>query len=425
MLVVVNLANPSGNVMTASPPPLSLHIPTPRHRPGDLPDFSDLSVSKAGAVPRPDIATPAKQLTPYADALIRVLDDDGQAVGPWDPKLDEETLRRGLRAMMLTRAYDDRMFRMQRQGKTSFYMKCTGEEAVAVAQALALDLRDMCFPTYRQQGLLIARDWSLVDMMCQVLSNSKDRLKGRQMPVFYSTKEGGFFSISGNLGTQYSQAVGWAMGSALKGDTRIAAGWIGDGATAEGDFHHALTFASVYRAPVILNIVNNQWAISTFQGFAGGEQATFAARASGYGLPGLRVDGNDFLAVYAATQWAAERARNNFGATVIELFTYRAAAHSTSDDPTKYRPAREEEKWPLGDPIERLKHHLIGLGLWTEERHKQQEAEVIDAVTAAAREAESYGTLGSGPSHSAATMFEDIFEDMPWHLREQRQRLGV
>jgi 2-oxoisovalerate dehydrogenase E1 component alpha subunit len=404
---------------------LSLHIPEPKFRPGDQPDFGDLSIPAAGSVPRPDIGVRAKELGAYTDALIRVLDDNSKAVGPWDPKLDPDELRRGLRAMMLTRAYDDRMFRVQRQGKTSFYMKCTGEEAVAVAQALALQNSDMCFPTYRQQGLLIARNWSMVDMMCQVFSNSRDRLKGRQMPVFYSSKEAGFFSISGNLGTQYGQAVGWAMASALKGDTRIAAAWIGDGATAEGDFHHALTFASVYRAPVILNIVNNQWAISTFQGVAGGEQATFAARALGYGLPGLRVDGNDFLAVYAATKWAADRARANHGATVIELFTYRASAHSTSDDPTKYRPAKEEEKWPLGDPIERLKQHLISCGEWSAERHSAQEKEVVEDVTAAAREAESYGTLGSGPTHSASTMFEDIFKEPTWNLREQRQKLGV
>jgi 2-oxoisovalerate dehydrogenase E1 component alpha subunit len=404
---------------------LTLHIPEPKRRPGDEPDFSYVDVSAPGAVPMPDIAAPAKALGAYTESLIRVLDDSGKASGPWDPKLDPEVLRQGLRAMMLTRAYDDRMFRIQRQGKTSFYMKCTGEEAVAVAQALALDRQDMCFPTYRQQGLLVARDWPLVDMMCQVLSNSKDRLKGRQMPVFYSTKEGCFFSISGNLGTQYSQAVGWAMASALKGDTRIAAAWIGDGATAEGDFHHALTFASVYRAPVILNIVNNQWAISTFQGVAGGEEATFAARALGYGLPGLRVDGNDFLAVYAATQWAAERARNNHGATVIELFTYRAAPHSTSDDPTKYRPANEEKLWPLGDPIERLKQHLIGIGEWSEQRHAQQETELEAEVATAAQEAESYGTVGAGPGHSVSTMFDDIFAETPWHLREQRQQLGV
>jgi len=403
---------------------LSLHIPEPKVRPGDQPDFSDLKIPEAGSVPRPDVTVRAKELGAYADTLIRVLDDKGNAVGPWDPKLDPDTLRRGLRAMMLTRAYDERMFRFQRQGKTSFYMKCTGEEAVAVGQALALQNTDMCFPTYRQQGLLITRNWSMVDMMCQVLSNSRDRLKGRQMPVFYSSKQAGFFSISGNLGTQYCQAVGWAMASALKGDTRIAAGWIGDGATAEGDFHHALTFASVYRAPVILNIVNNQWAISTFQGVAGGEQATFASRALGYGLPGLRVDGNDLLAVYAATKWAADRARANHGATVIELFTYRASAHSTSDDPTKYRPAREEEKWPLGDPILRLKQHLIAGGEWSMDRHSAEDKQVAEEVTAAAREAESYGTLGSGPTHSASTMFEDIFKEPTWNLREQRQRLG-
>jgi 2-oxoisovalerate dehydrogenase E1 component alpha subunit len=404
---------------------LNLHIPEPKVRPGDQPDFSYLKIPAAGSVPRPDIAICAKEIGAYTDTLIRVLDDDGNAVGPWDPKLEPETLRRGLRVMMLTRAYDDRMFRVQRQGKTSFYMKCTGEEAVAVAQALALENTDMCFPTYRQQGLLITRNWSMVDMMCQVFSNSRDRLKGRQMPVFYSSKEAGFFSISGNLGTQYCQAVGWAMASALKGDTRIAAAWIGDGATAEGDFHYALTFASVYRVPVILNIVNNQWAISTFQGVAGGEQATFAARALGYGLPGLRVDGNDLLAVYAATKWAADRARANHGATVIELFTYRASAHSTSDDPAKYRPAKEEEKWPLGDPIERLKQHLIVRGEWSVDRHSAQESEVVEEVTTAVREAESYGTLGSGPTHSASTMFEDIFKEPTWNLREQRQQLGV
>jgi len=403
---------------------LSLHIPEPRNRPGVEPDFSLLKLPAAGSVPRPDIETPAGEMRGYVDTLIRVLDPQGQAVGPWDPALDPETLQRGLSAMMLTRAYDERMFRVQRQGKTSFYMKCTGEEAIATAQALALEPDDMCFPTYRQQGLLIARGWSLVDMMCQVYSNSRDRLKGRQMPVFYSSKQAGFFSISGNLGTQYSQAVGWAMASAYKHDRRIAAAWIGEGATAEGDFHHALQFASVYRAPVLLNIVNNQWAISTFQGIAGGEQATFAARALGYGLPGLRVDGNDFLAVYAATRWAADRARSNLGATVIELFTYRASAHSTSDDPSKYRAASEETKWPLGDPIDRLKAHLIGLGEWSDARHAELEQALAAEVLAAAREAESYGTLEDGHTHSPSTMFEDVFKEMPWHLREQRQKLG-
>ncbi len=245
--------------------------------------------------------------------------------------------------MLLTRAFDDRMIRAQRQGKTSFYIKCTGEEAVSVAQAFALDRNDMCFPSYRQQGLLIARGYPLVDMMNQVFSNKCDPLKGRQLPIMYSSKAHGFFTISGNLGTQFPQAVGWAMASAYKGDDRIAASWVGDGTTAEGDFHYACTFAAVYRAPVILNVVNNQWAISSFAGIAGGDESTFASRGIGYGLAALRVDGNDFLAVYAATQWAAERARSNLGATLIEHFTYRAEGHSTSDDPSRYRPDRRRQ----------------------------------------------------------------------------------
>jgi 2-oxoisovalerate dehydrogenase E1 component alpha subunit len=349
-----------------------------------------------------------------------VLDEDGRAVGPWDPRLDPDTLRRMLRDMMLVRVYDDRMYRAQRQGKTSFYMKSTGEEAIAVAAAHALDREDMCFPTYRQQGILIARDYPLVEMMCQVYSNRGDPLKGRQLPIMYSARDYGFFSISGNLGTQYPQAVGWAMASAIKGDSRIAAGYIGDGSTAEGDFHSAVTFAAVYRAPVILNIVNNQWAISTFSGIAGAELTTFAARAIGYGIPGLRVDGNDALAVYAATRWAADRARSNLGPTLIEIFTYRVEGHSTSDDPTAYRPAGAGQHWPLGDPIGRLKQHLIGLGEWDEERHQQLTDRLGEEVRAAQKEAERLGTLQSDPFADISSMFEDVYEELPWHLREQQ-----
>ena len=250
---------------------------------------------------------------------------------------------------------------------------------------------DMHFPTYRQQGLLVARGYPLVDMMCQIYSNKGDKLQGRQLPIMYSDKKHGFFSISGNLGTQYPQAVGWAMASAIKGDSRIAMGWIGDGATAEGDFHSALTFAAVYQAPVILAVVNNQWAISSFSGIAGAEQATFASRAVGYGIAGLRVDGNDALAVYAATRWAADRARSNKGPTLIEYFTYRAEGHSTSDDPTGYRPAGEPQAWPLGDPIARLKAHLIGLGEWDEERDAALDKELDATVRAAQKEAEKHG----------------------------------
>jgi 2-oxoisovalerate dehydrogenase E1 component alpha subunit len=381
-------------------------------------------VPEAGIVSRPEIDVDPADIRDHAYQLIRVLNAEGVAVGPWDPKIDPDLLLKGLRAMMLTRTYDNRMLKVQRQGKSSFYMKSTGEEAVAVAGALALDREDMCFPTYRQQGLLVARDWPLVDMMNQVYSNSGDRLKGRQMPVFYSSREAGFFSISGNLGTQYSQASGWAMASAASGDTRIAAAWIGEGATAEGDFHYALTFASVYRAPVVLNVVNNQWAISSFSGIAGGERTSFAARGLGYGIPSLRVDGNDFLAVFAVTAWAAQRARQGLGPTFIELFTYRAEGHSTSDDPSKYRPVAEAKAWPFGDPIERLKSHLIGLGKWSDAQHDELQKELDDVVKTAGKESEKLGTLKEGPRIAASTMFDDVYKEMPAHLQAQRKQAG-
>jgi 2-oxoisovalerate dehydrogenase E1 component alpha subunit len=239
----------------------------------------------------------------------------------------------------------------------------------------------------------------------------------------YSARDIGFFSISGNLGTQYIQAVGWAMAAAIKGDTRIASGVVGEGATAEADFHHALTFATTYQAPVILNVVNNQWAISSFQGIAGGTHSTFAARAIGYGIPALRVDGNDYLAVLAATRWAAERARANCGPTLIEWVTYRASAHSSSDDPSRYRPADEWKSWPLGDPIERLKQHLVTIGEWSEERHIEMAADAEREVASAAKEAESYGTLLDGRVASAKSIFADVFKEMPDHLRRQQQQL--
>jgi 2-oxoisovalerate dehydrogenase E1 component alpha subunit len=405
--------------------PLRLHVPEPSGRPGRETDFSYLRLAHAGAVRRPDVEVAAADTGDLANTLVRVLDDDGRAVGPWAPALDSERLRAGLRAMLKTRAYDARMMIAQRQKKISFYMQCLGEEAIAVAHALALRDGDMCFPTYRQQGLLLARDdIDMVEMICQLMSNRRDPMKGRQLPVMYSYKRAGFFTISGNLATQFIQAVGWAMASAIRGDTKIASAWIGDGATAESDFHTALTFAHVYHAPVILNVVNNQWAISTFQAIAGGEATTFAARGVGCGIASLRVDGNDFLAVYAASAWAAERARSNLGPTLIEWVTYRAGAHSTSDDPSRYRPADDWQQFPLGDPVARLRQHLIGLGAWSAQEHEQTVKELEAQVSAALKEAERHGTLLDGDIPPLRSMFEDVYKDMPAHLQEQLRQAG-
>ncbi len=400
-----------------------LHIPRPTARPGDKPDFSYLRLSPAGAVDRPATDARAADIEHLALQLVRVLDDDHVARGPWDPGLDKETLIRALRLMVLNRAYDDRMQRMQRQGKVTFYIQALGEEAVSIGAGLAFEDGDMLFPAYRNQGLYLMRGTGLVEMMCQCLSNSRDMCKGRQMPIFYQNREKNLFTISGNLATQYPQAVGWAMGAAIKGERHIAASWVGDGSTAEADFHYALTFAAVYNAPVILNVTNNQWAISTFQGFAGGERRPFAARGLGLGIPGIRVDGNDLLAVYAVTQWAATRARSGGGPTLIELVTYRGGAHSSSDDPSRYRPKDEWKAFPLGDPVERLKQHLAKLGHWSDEQQKALEEELKTVVAAAWKEAISYGSLTDPPFLDVSLMFEDVFAEMPDYLVAQRDKL--
>lgn len=402
---------------------LRLHVPEPSGRPGEHTDFSYLGLEPAGAAPKPSLDVAAIDTTALAHGLIRVLDDEGHAVGPWAPRLESHDLIHGLRSMMTTRIFDARMLMAQRQRKMSFYMQSLGEEAIGTAQIMVLRKGDMCFPSYRQQNLLITQDYPLEDMMCQLFSNGCDRLMGRQLPVMYSSREYGFFSISGNLATQFVQAVGWAMASAIQGDSKIASAWIGDGATAASDFQTALTFAHVYQAPVILNVVNNQWAISTFQALAGGEKTTFAARGVGTGIVSLRADGNDFLAVYAVSQWAAERARRNLGPTLIEWVSYRAGPHSTSDDPSKYRPADDWQRFPLGDPIERLKAHMITLGIWSEAQHQEAQADIQESVVAAQKQAESHGTLATGQTSDVSSMFEDVYEKMPWHLQRQLQKL--
>ena len=399
-------------------------MPEPTFRPGDTPDFSSIEVPAAGAAPRPDVAAArgrdaSRSHSRWSACSTRRARRSGRGTR----KLDPDTLRKMLRDMETVRVFDDRMYRAQRQGKTSFYMKCTGEEAIAVAAAAALDRDDMHFPTYRQQGLLVARGYPLVD------DDEPDLFEqGRQAegPPAADHVFGQGARLLLDLGqsrhpiSRRRSAGRWPR--AIKGDSRIAMGWIGDGATAEGDFHSALTFAAVYQAPVILDVVNNQWAISSFSGFAGAERATFAARAVGYGIAGLRVDGNDALAVYAAMRWAAERARTNQGPTLIEFFTYRAEGHSTSDDPTGYRPAGEAKAWPLGDPIERLKAHLIALGEWDEERHAALDKEIdADGPRRAEGSREARHPAEQG-FDNIGSMFEDVFDDMPWHLAEQREQ---
>ena len=399
-----------------------IHVPDAPFRPGEEASFENWPW-KPGDFPMPDPKNCHFQDTAeLANGLVRVLDDDGNASGEWDPGLTAEQLLTGLEHMVRLRIFDDRMMKMQRTGLLSFYMRSLGEEAIAIAQTMALEDQDWIFPSYRQPGAQFVRGRDMVSMICHCIGNEEDNIKGRQMPVHYSYREGRFISISSPVGTQFSQAVGVSLASSYKGLDEVTITWIGDGASAEGDYHYALNFASVFNAPAILNLVNNQWAISTHANFATGT-GSFASRGIPFGLASIRVDGNDFLALYSVTKWARERAAAGSGATHIEVLTYRTGAHSSSDDPSRYRPKNEHTKWPGGDPVDRLKEHLIKLGEWSLDQHKELEERIDGEVVDAYKEAVKFGDLANGPYPSADTIFTEVYEEMPWHLREQHDEM--
>ncbi len=418
----VNSATPPAQDSTTEWRPMQLNFARAPHRPGSQPSFAPFASQPRDLV-RPDALCSCDKLHEHAHKMIRVLDDTGAASGAWRPQLSAHQLRSGLETMMRARHLDARMTAMQRQGRLSFYLSGSGEEAAAVAGSWPYLPDDLLFPSYRQPGLLLRRGMPLVTMMGQSIGNTCDNAKGRQMPVHYSWRPGNVVSISSPVGTQFPQAVGAAMAFAQRGERRVVGTWIGDGTAAQGDFHHALNFASVFRPPCILHVVDNQWAISTHRNLSTGGD-TFASRAEAYGIPGLRVDGNDYLAVYAVEQWAIERARRGGGPTLIELVTYRRDAHSTSDDPAQYRPANEAGSWPGGDPIERLKQHLIYIGEWSVASHQQLNGALEQEVATAFQQAESFGSLATGLGHSPSSIFDDVYQELPEHLQRQRDELN-
>ena len=407
--------------LTVDEAPYTIGIPP--FRPGDKADFGGGFAEQPGDLNRPDVTCSAQDTATHAVGLIRVLDDAHVASGEWDPNLDEDTLLKGLEHMMRLRIFDDRMIKMQRTGLLSFYMRSFGEEAIAIAQTMALEEQDWLFPSYRQPGAQFVRGRDMVSMICHCIGNTEDNVRGRQMPVHYTWKEGRFISISSPVGTQFPQAVGVAMASAYRGLDEVCISWLGDGTSAQGDFHYAVNFASTFKPPVILNVVNNQWAISTHVSLATGGR-TFAERGLAYDIPSFRVDGNDFLALYSVTKWARERASAGLGPTHIEVYTYRAGAHSSSDDPSAYRPGNEFECWPGGDPVERLRDHLMKIGEWDEEKDKALAEKIDNDVMTAYKEACEFGDLASGPYPPASTIFTEVYETVPWHIQEQREELG-
>jgi pyruvate dehydrogenase E1 component alpha subunit/2-oxoisovalerate dehydrogenase E1 component alpha subunit len=348
---------------------------------------------------------------------LRVLRDDGSTFPGTDPQLPQETLLRGYREMRRLRLLDARMIQLQRQGRVGFYGACSGQEAVPIATALALEEGDWVFPALREQSVMLVRGFPLAAFIAQVFGNSGDLLRGRQMPSHHSGRAVNQVSWSSCIASQMPQAVGAAWAMKMRKARSIAVGFLGDGATSHPDFHAAMNFAGVFKTPCVHICQNNHWSISlpvSRQTAA----VTLAVKARAYGVFGERVDGNDFLAVYKAVKGASDRARRGEGPTFIEAVTYRMGAHSTSDDPTRYRSDAEVLAWKQKDPLDRLRRYVVVLGLTDDARDAALDEEWQAEIALAVKEVEEM------PPPDRASLFEDVYEALPWHLREQREELS-
>jgi pyruvate dehydrogenase E1 component alpha subunit/2-oxoisovalerate dehydrogenase E1 component alpha subunit len=349
-------------------------------------------------------------------ALFTVLREDGTADPERDPKLPRETLLSAYRHMRRLRLIDARMITLQRQGRVGFYGACTGQEAVPIASGLVARPDDWVFPALREQSVMLVRGFPLRDFIGQVFGNAGDILKGRQMPSHQSGKSVHQVSWSSCIGPQIPQAVGAAMAMKRKKTSAIAFGFTGDGATSQPDFHAAMTFASRFSAPCVIVCQNNHWSISVPTAKQTASR-TIAVKARAYGIPGVRVDGNDLLAVYKVVGDAAERARRGEGPTFIEALTYRIGAHSTSDDPSRYRTDAEVEAWKKKDPVDRLSRHLRKLGAIDDAFEKRLDEELTKEIADVVNDVEALGPP------ARATMFDDVYAALPWNLVEQRDLL--
>lgn len=350
--------------------------------------------------------------------LLRVLRDDGSADPSTDPMLPLETMLRAYREIKRLRVLDARMVLIQRQGRIGFYGACTGQEATPIATALALEPTDWVFQALRESSMMLVRGFPLEKYIAQIYGNDLDILKGRQMPSHMSGKEVHQVSWSSVIGPQIPQAVGAAWAAKILKHKTVTVGFMGDGATSQPDFHAGMNFAAVFKTPCVLICQNNHWAISV-PSSRQSASATFAIKGRAYGVPSVRVDGNDLLAVYAAVRPAIDRARRGEGPTFIECLTYRIGAHSTSDDPTRYRSQSEVDEWTKRDPLQRLRRHLDHLQAWDDDREAALEAELNEEIGRAIAIVESHGP----PKRE--TIFEDVYADLPWHLRDQSAELAA
>ncbi len=345
------------------------------------------------------------------ETLRRVLDDDGKAIAPV-PDVPDADLRAMYRHMLLLRTMDQRMLSLQRQGRIGFYGLTTGQEASVTGSAYPLRATDWIFPALRETGVSMWRGTSVRDIVCQLIGNSGDVLLGRQMPMHFSDRRVNSVAWSSVIGTQLVHAMGAAWAAKLMKTSDVMVGYIGDGGTSSSDFHAAMNFAAVKQVPVVFFCQNNQWAISVPLE-AQTASSSIAIKAAAYGMSGVRVDGNDLLAVIATTREAVERARSGGGPTFVEALTFRMGGHSSSDDPTRYRDPKLVETWEKRDPLARLGAWMRGRNLLTDADIETWTAELNDEISKAVTEAEAL------PPPPIESLFADVYAAMPAHLEEQ------
>jgi len=339
---------------------------------------------------------------------ISYLQDDSTLKSTFPYSLDDSLVLTSYKAMVKTRLVDERMITLQRQGEISFAMSSLGEEAAAVGSAAALELGDWLYPQYRELGVLFYRGFTIENYVHHMFGDSLDLIRGRQMPNHFGSRALNVVTVSSPIGTKIPHAAGCAYAMKLQGEKTVAVCYFGEGATSEGDFHAGLNFAAVRKAPAIFFCRNNGFAISTptYEQFA---SDGIAPKGVGYGIESMRIDGNDFFAVYAATKKAKEICLEK-GPVLIEAMTYRAGAHSTSDDPSRYRKECDVTK---NCPIARLRGFLEKKGLWNESQDKHLieniQKEITDAIAIAKKT----------PRPPLASLFDDVYFSLPKHLREQ------
>ncbi len=355
-----------------------------------------------------DLPAIFRDFNPIEDKMLRVIDNEGNVLNKeWMPALDDETIIDAYKQMLYERIADEMAVSYQRQGRMYTFTPNIGQEAIHIAAGMNMRREDWMVPSFREMGTLLAKGVTMKEMFLFYLGNEH----GGSFKDAYHV-----LPIAISIGTQFHHAVGIGYSVKYQKKDEVVYTFIGDGGTSEGDFSEGLNFAGVWQVPVVFTIQNNQYAISVPVS-AQTNSINLAVKSVAFGIPGIKVDGNDFFAMYLAYQTASEYARSGKGAVLIEAFTYRRGAHTTSDDPSKYRGKDEEELWGLTDPLIRLKRHMQNRGIWSidEEKLTKEYKSEIDAQFVDAENNKSY---------PMDDIFEHMYTDMPDELKRQKMEYG-